>query len=89
MATDVPDGYCEEWRKIISVYPPIDIQTMVGALQGGGYGMPGMFPHFREVRLNAEKNRIEVWERVVKPRTAPVTKLGGQVYGDPREVIVS
>jgi hypothetical protein len=44
--SDVPMGYTEHWRLVISVYPPVDTQTMASAL-GGGYpgGMP--FPRHR------------------------------------------
>lgn len=65
---DVPPGYTEHWRLVISVYPPVDAQTMACALGGAGY--PGGLPTLltpREVRVNAEKGRIEIWERTVRP----------------------
>jgi hypothetical protein len=62
-ASDVPTGYTEHWRKIISVYPPVDTQTMMSALGGGYPGSMPMIPTMREVRLNTEKGRIEIWER--------------------------
>jgi hypothetical protein len=71
-ASDVPTGYTEHWRKIISVYPPVDTQTLASALGNNGYpgGMP-MLPTTREVRLNTDEGRIEIWERTVRPLPDP------------------
>jgi hypothetical protein len=65
-ASDVPTGYTEHWRKIISVYPPVDTQTMMSALGGGYPGSMPMIPTMREVRVNTEKGRIEIWERKIQ-----------------------
>lgn len=65
-ASDVPTGYTEHWRKIISVYPPVDAQTMMSALGGGYPGSMPMIPTMREVRVNTEKGRIEIWERKIE-----------------------
>jgi hypothetical protein len=65
--SDTPPGYVETWRKIISVYPPVDAMTLQSALGVGGYpGSPSMYPMNREVRVNAEKGRIEIWERRIE-----------------------
>lgn len=69
--SDLPPGYVETWRKIISVYPPITAETLQAALGGGYPGAPAMYPMSREVRVNTEKGRIEIWERTVQPRQDP------------------
>jgi hypothetical protein len=68
--SDIPPGYTEHWRMIISIYPPVDAQTMASALGGGGYyGSPGCTPFppaSREVRLSEGEGRIEIWERAAR-----------------------
>jgi hypothetical protein len=85
--SDVPTGYVERWRKIISVYPPVDTQTMASALGNNVYpgGMP--FPTAaREVRLNAEKGRIEIWERRIEqaqPQRPTFSRGAATILGTP------
>jgi hypothetical protein len=68
--TDLPPGYEENWVKIISLYPPIDVGTLASVVSThNGYPMPML--HQREVRLNAEKGSIEIWERHTRPLQAP------------------
>jgi hypothetical protein len=69
--SDLPPGHAETWRMVISVYPPVDPQTMMSALGGGYPGSMPFPPMSREVRLNTEKERIEIWERTVRPLPDP------------------
>lgn len=82
--TDVLPGYTETWRKIISVYPPIPVETMIGALGWGAPGMPSMYQMSREVRVNPEKGRIEIWERRVEPTLQ--MQLAGGVNQTPKGI---
>lgn len=76
--SDLPPGHEEHWRKIISVYPPVSVETMIGTLGGGYPGMPTPYPTTREVRVNTEKRRIEVWERTVRPKPLELGALNPQ-----------
>jgi hypothetical protein len=81
--SDLPLGYTEHWRKIISVYPPVDTQTLASALGNNGYpgGVP-LLPMSREVRLNAEKGRIEIWERKIRTdQAATQSGILGRLQG--------
>jgi hypothetical protein len=82
--SDLPPGYVEHWRMVISVYPPVDTQTMASALGGGYPGSMPFPPMSREVRLNTEKGRIEIWERTVEPAArSPARRVPGRIDMEP------